>query len=137
MKVYYGIKGNSHFIMCQNSMEIYEFDSFGNLVSTLGTVSSCESWLEVDYLSFVGVGTSDCELLYKNLKARLRTPISTAIRPVRQYCNFLGTMFSIPHEDELGKFNQILFVFKKGEITDKMVFTQYPNVSWKTISNMG
>lgn len=135
MKVLYGTKGNNYFIMCSDFKEIYKFDMFGNIESTNGLINDCNNWQEVDFLSYIGTGTNNCELLYNGYKAELGVPLFEAINPIRNYGKYLGTMFNVPHEDDFGRYNQILFLFKKGTVTNSMINSQYPNRVWTRLNN--
>lgn len=133
MKVYYGNKGSEYYIMCRDFNEIYVFDMFGNLCGTNGCVDSCNNWQLVDFLSFVGIGNNNCELLYNGYKAELNMNIFLAIKPFRDYGKFLGTIFNVPHEDDLGRYSQIIFVFPKGTITANIINNQFPKRLWNKL----
>lgn len=133
MKVYYGNKGSEFFIMCMETKEIYVFDMFGTLCRVNGTIDSCNNWQEVDFLSFVSTGVNSCELLYNGYTTSLNTPILEAIKPYRLVGNYMGTIFNVPHEDSEGRFSQLLMVFKKGVITNRIIISQYPNNYWNKL----
>lgn len=133
MKVYYGSRGSEFYIMCRDFEEIYVFDMFGTLARVNGTIDSCNNWQEVDCLSFVNVGTKDCELLFNGYKADLGMPILEAIKPFRLHGKYLGTMFNVPHEDRDGRFTQIVIVYPKGVLSYDMVNSQYPNRYWNKL----
>lgn len=137
MKVYYGTKGNSFYIMCIGGgfREIYKFDMFGNLEAIDCSIESCNNWVEVDYLSYVGVSAKESEIMYNGIKAYLDIPLLEAIAPIRKYGKFLGTMFNVPHSDDFGRFNQILFIFDKGVITKDIVDKQYPDRVWRPLQS--
>ena len=42
-------------------------------------------------------------------------------------------MFNVPHEDEVGRFNQIILVYPKGTLSAKMVNNEYSNRLWKKL----
>lgn len=133
MKVYYGNKGSEFFIMCNEFNEIYVFDMFGNLCRVNGTIDSCNNWQEVDFLSYVGIGTKNCEVLFNGYKTELGIPIFDALSVFRGKGGYLGTMFNVPHEDEVGRFNQIILVYPKGTLSAKMVNNEYSNRLWKKL----
>lgn len=133
MKVYYGNKGSEFFIMCNEFNEIYVFDMFGNLCRVNGTIDSCNNWQEVDFLSYVGIGTKNCEVLFNGYKTELGIPIFDALSVFRSKGGYLGTMFNVPHEDEVGRFNQIILVYPKGTLSANMVNNEYSNRLWKKL----
>lgn len=133
MKVYYGSRGSEFYIMCRDFEEIYVFDMFGTLTRVNGTIDSCNNWQEVDYLSFVNIGTRDCELLFNGYKAELGMPILEAIKPFRLQGKYLGTIFNVPHEDSDGRFTQILIVYPKGVLSYNYINSQYPNRYWNKL----
>lgn len=133
MKVYYGNKGSEFYIMCVDFQEIYVFDMFGNLSSVNGLVSSCDNWQEVDFFSYVGVSLKECEVLYNGYKTKLDIPLFNAIKPLRDKGGYLGTLFNVPHEDDIGRYNQILLLYPKGTISNKFVVNLYPNKTWSKL----
>ena len=136
MKVYYGNKGSEFFIMCTDFKEIYVFDMFGNVCRTDGYIDSCNNWQLVDILSFVQIGVNNCEVLYNGYTTELGIPLFEAIKSIRLEGKYLGTMFNIPHEDDIGRFSQIIFVFPRGTMTSEMVNRKYPNRLWKKLKNL-
>lgn len=135
MKVYYGSKGSEFFIMCADFKEIYAFDTFGNLSRVNGIVDSCNNWQEVDFLSFVGIGTNNCELLYNGYKSELGIPLLEGIKPFRLRGGYLGTLFNVPHEDNQGRFTQIVIVFPTGFLCDNYINNLFPNRNWIKLSS--
>lgn len=133
MKVFYGNSGGNHYIMCSDYNEVYSFDMFGNTLKCGGGVSSCQSWLEVDFVSIVDTSLRSCEILCNGLKASLNKPLFEVARELKDKGNYLGTMYNIKHEDDLGKYNQIIFVYRKGVLPNRYLDIKYPNLSWKTI----
>lgn len=133
MKVFYGNRGSEFYIMCSDFREIYVFDMFGNLCRTNGTIDSCNNWQQVDFLSFINIGVKSSELLFNGYKSELNIPLFEALKPFRLNGRYLGTMFNIPHEDEEGKFQQIVLVYQKGTITSSMINNQFPKRCWKKL----
>ena len=135
MKVFYGSKGSEFYIMCRDFNEVYAFDMFGTLSRVNGSIESCDNWQEVDYLSFVGIGNSNCELLFNNYKAELGVSLLDAIKPFRMGGKYLGTIFNVPHEDSDGRFTQVVFVYPKGTISYGDINNQFPNRYWNLVSS--
>ena len=135
MKVYYGSKGSEFYIMCRDFNEIYVFDMFGTLCRVNGTIDSCSNWQEVDYLSFVNIGTRNCELLFNDYKAELGIPLLDALKPFRLMGKYLGTMFNVPHEDNGGRFTQVVIVYPKGTLSYNYIEKQFPKRYWNKISS--
>lgn len=133
MKVFFGCKGSSYYIMCKDFNEVYSFDTFGNMLSDKGGVSSCDNWQEVDIVSLVGVGSGSCEILCNDVKAVLTDPIMSNVATLRKMGGYLGTIFNVPHLDDKGKFNQILFVFKKGDMPKEKISKIFPNRVWNRL----
>ena len=127
MKVYLGNKGRNYFIMGVEGAyrEVYAFNMFGNLESTTGGVSSCDNWREVEYISLVGQGNY-CEILCSSRKNRVNENMMSCVANIRGMGGYIGTIFSVPHEDELGRYNQILFVYDKGVDTLSLIKSKIP-----------
>lgn len=136
MRVFYGNKGLEYYIMCTDFKEIRVFDMFGNLSDVTGTIDSCNNWLEVDFLSFISTGVNSCELLFNGYKVELYNSLFKELKPYKIHGKYLGTMFSILHEDGTeGRFLQVILVYKKGVISSKKVNEQYPNRYWRRLIN--
>lgn len=132
MKVYYGSKYKNHYIMCTDFNEIYSFDMFGNLESKVGSVASCDYWMEVDCISLVGVGNS-CEIMFNGQVSRLNTTLFGAISKLRDLGRYVGTMFNLIHEDESGKFNQVVFLYLKDLKVESIISNCFPGLVWSPI----
>ena len=136
MKVYYGKKNSSHFIMCTDFKEVYSFDMFGNLEGIIGGIDSCNSWIEVDFISIAGIGNT-CEVMYNGYVSEIKMSVFECMNIFRSYGKYLGTILNIPHEDSEGHFNQILFIYKKGTMSSHTVNSKLPNNYWKPFKNEG
>lgn len=130
MKVYYGNTGNSYHIMCTDTNEIYTFDMFGNLESTKGTIGGVYKWSEVDFISLVGTSNDSCEVLYNGYKSKLNNSLFSYMNTFRNYGKYLGTIFNIPHEDDLGRYNQVLFLYSKGTLEPAVVDKVLQVTNW-------
>lgn len=137
MRVYYGNSGGQHYVMCRDFEEVYSFDTFGNLAGTKGGVSSCHSWVEVDFISIVSSTINTCEVLTNGYKCVVNKPLFEVVSNIRNHGKFLGTMFNILHSDDLGKFNHILFIYRKGVVsTSALINAMYPNCTWNTLNSV-
>ena len=119
--------------MCKDFKEIYSFDMFGNFLSTSGTIGSCYNWVEVDFISIVSVSVNSCEVLSNGFKTVVQKPLFEVARDIRDYGRFLGTMFNILHADDIGKFNQILFVYSKGILPKDILGKKCINCIWSPL----
>lgn len=133
MRVYFGSKGNRYFILCPDFKECYAFNMFGTLESRESSISSCDKWVEVDFLSFVGSGVGDCEVLLNDKKAVISKPLLNCVADIRSFGNYLGTAFTISHDDGVGKFTQIIFVAHKGVFTEGMLERKFSINSWNSL----
>lgn len=133
MKVYFGSKGSKYFILCPEFEECYSFNMFGTLVSKEEGISSCDNWSEVDFISFVSSDTRSCELLYNSEKAVINEPLLNCILSIRKYGKYLGTAFTIEHEDSVGKYTQVIFVLNKGVITKSMLGKRFSINNWNSL----
>ena len=120
--------------MCPEFNEIYSFNTFGTLESASANVGSCDNWVEVDFISFVSTDMKVCEVLYNDSKAMVYKSLFDCTSFIRKYGNYLGTMFTISHEDSIGKFNQVFFVAHKGVIRKSILERGLAIKEWKNLS---
>lgn len=130
MKVYYGNRRSSYYIMCTDFKEVYSFDMFGNLEGVVGSIDSCNSWIEVDFISIVGAGNT-CEVMYNGYVTEANMSLHECLNIFRNHGCYIGTIFNIPHKDTEGYFNQVLFVYKKGDMVSTTINSKLPNNYWK------
>lgn len=121
MQTYLGFSGNNRCIMCKDYNEIYVFDFFGNFLSSNGLISSCSNWREVDVVSLVDNGVSGCEAFFNGSKMDTRTSLMNSVAKLRDYGGHITNMLTVPHEDSIGKYNQVLFVYKKGFMSSSIL----------------
>lgn len=133
MRIYYGNSGRNYYIMCRDFEEIRVFDMFGNVIGDTGGVSSCSKWIEVDCISILGVSSNNCEILLNDKKATINDTIYNITSKIRARSGYLGIMFNIPHYDEVGKFNQVLFVYRKGELDKEIISKMFSVSVWKPL----
>lgn len=119
--------------MCRDFEETCCFDMFGNIQNFNAGVSSCDNWQEVDVISLVGVGSSSCEMLYNGSKTLMDKPLMDNVSVLRKESGYIGTIFNVPHEDNLGKYSQILFVYKKGNMPKERIDRIFPNRAWNKL----
>lgn len=135
MKVYFGSSGSEYYVMCVDFNEVFVFDMFGTCVGRVGCIDSCRSWVEVDFVSIVGVGVRSCEVLCNGCVTEVSRSLFDVLRVYRSRGGYLGTIFSVSHEDEFGRFSQVVLVFPKGYITKEIINMDYPGNVWKSISD--
>lgn len=132
METMYGCKGSELFIMDVTNKQVYAFNNFGCLSNTKGLISSCNNWQKVDVISLVGEGNT-CELLFDGFKCKLNSSIMSNVAKLRKTSGYIGTVLMISHEDEFGKYNQILFVYKKGIMSKEKVSQILGCSGWITL----
>lgn len=110
--------------------EVYCFNMFGTLENPNGSISSCDNWQEVEFISLVGVGNT-CEVMCNGLKSGINSMLMNCMAKVRDRRGYVGTIFSVGHEDNIGKFNQVLFIYPKGSNITSMLVQEFPGLSLK------
>lgn len=133
MRVYLGGKSGNYFIMCRDFSEIFEFDSFGMQIGQQGAVSSCDNWQEVDFISVVSQTGDSCEILYDDYKSKISVNMIKVVERLRKYGHYLITLFTIPHKDEFGRFTQVIAIYQKGSINNKIVKSLFPEALWSKL----
>lgn len=133
MKTYFSNKYGDYYIMCKDFDEVYSFNSFGNVVRRTGGVSSCNSWQEVGIISIVGGAFAPCEILCNGETAIIGESLVNIMCKIRDKGSYIGTVFSVPHEDDNGKFTQIIFIYPLHVNPKDIVNRIYEGVSWRKI----
>lgn len=132
MKVYFGTKGNKYYVLSTEFSECYIFDNFGSLVSNGGSISSCDNWVEVDFLSFVSTGFG-CEVMFDGEKSEVGNTLEDCTKIIRDIGNYVGTMFFINHKDSRGSFTQVFFIFNKGVFSKKVLESKLKVSGWSSL----
>ena len=132
MECYFGSSKGDYVILCKDGdyRDVYRFGTFGNLIDTCGSIADCNTWYDVDIVSIVGVGTKRCEVLFNESKVVVDEPLMNVLVKVREFGNYLGNIFTIQHEDDLGKFTQVIFAYHKGSFTKRMILGKYSEGEW-------
>lgn len=133
MRVYFGNRNNNYFILSPDYNECYSFNRFGTLENKEASISSCENWVEVDFVSFVSVGGNKTEIMFNGEKAVLGLSLFDCTSKIRHMGNYLGTMFTLKHEDEQGKFTQVFFIAHKGRFTKSIFSREFGISSWNSL----
>ena len=60
-------------------------------------------------------------------------PLMDNVSVLRKESGYIGTIFNVPHEDNLGKYSQILFVYKKGNMPKERIDRIFPNRAWNKL----
>lgn len=132
MRVYFGSKGRNYFIMAigngtEQFKEVYSFNMFGNLENTNCSISSCDNWREVGFISLVGEDKY-CELMSNTFKGKMDDLLMLCVAKVRNRGGYIGTIFSIPHKDGDSSYNQVLFLYNTVGDCDSVVVGEFPKL---------
>jgi len=133
VKVYFGSKSNKYYILCPDFNECYVFNMFGTLERKDGSIGSCDSWTEVDFLSFVSIDGGKCEMLFNDEKVVINESIQSCAMKIRKVGGYLGTMFTVSHSDDGGSFTQVCFVARKGTNTKGILEGNFVLKEWKKL----
>lgn len=117
----YGTGGNTIYIRCKDTEEVYGFNNYGVLTETNGMIQYAKFWEDIDVVSIIPTGSRSCEMFYNGKICRIGIPKQKIQKFFIDKGNYLLTVFHIQHQDDLGKVPQSIFIYRKGEMSFEKV----------------